>query len=296
MKFPEHKVQAWLQIHFATLLFGSAALFGRGLTLDPLIIVWGRVLFASATLGLVLGIQKKIAWAAWQENSGALIGQGLLLAFHWYSFFRAVAEAKVGLALISFASFPLFTLLLENAWYIERWRGKDLFKALLIILGNILLFGQEYTGQFPFSGIIWGLFSALSFALLAIRSKGLLQKTDAWNLSLAQDLIAFLVLSVLWWWDAAPGPKANDWYWLLLLGTVFTALAHGVYTQSLKKLKASEVSRVAALEPIYGILAAWIIFGEQLSMSSSLAGALIILAGLPLRMPMTLPQRFTKAK
>jgi len=48
------KYHGMLEIHIAVLLFGLAGLFGKLLTLPALVIVFGRTLFASLTLGAIL--------------------------------------------------------------------------------------------------------------------------------------------------------------------------------------------------------------------------------------------------
>jgi drug/metabolite transporter (DMT)-like permease len=77
-----------------------------------------------------------------------------------------------------------------------------------------------------------------------------------------------------------PQITARDWAWLVVLGIVFTALAHASFTASLQRVRMAVVGVVAALEPVYGIAAAWLLLGEQPSLLMLFGGALIIAASL----------------
>lgn len=53
------KNKSLMQIHLAVLLFGLSGLFGKFITLPPIIIVSGRVCFSSAFLFIVIKVFKR---------------------------------------------------------------------------------------------------------------------------------------------------------------------------------------------------------------------------------------------
>ncbi|MNE80670.1 EamA-like transporter family protein [compost metagenome] len=69
-----------------------------------------------------------------------------------------------------------------------------------------------------------------------------------------------------------------DWLWIALLGIFCTGLAHSLFVASLKVLKARTTAVIFALEPVYGIAFAAVLFGEQPGPRMLAGGALIILA------------------
>jgi len=72
--------------------------------------------------------------------------------------------------------------------------------------------------------------------------------------------------------------QSNDLIYLLLLGTVCTAGAYVAAVMVMKDISPFRVALASNLEPIYGILFAWIIFGEEEVMSLGFyIGAVIIL-------------------
>jgi len=68
--------------------------------------------------------------------------------------------------------------------------------------------------------------------------------------------------------------------WLLLLGTVCTAVAFAETIRIMKKLSAYLVVLAINLEPVYGIVLAYLIFGESERMTTGFyLGTLVLLAG-----------------
>lgn len=68
----------------------------------------------------------------------------------------------------------------------------------------------------------------------------------------------------------------EDSLWLFLLGVVFTGVAHACFTSSLKTVKVAAVSVAAALEPVYGMLAAGILLRESPTMTLLIRAVFII--------------------
>ena len=81
-------------------------------------------------------------------------------------------------------------------------------------------------------------------------------------------------------------PSWSDLLYLLLLATVCTAYAHTTQVEVMKHLSAFTVTLTINLEPVYGILMAFFIFGETERMTTGFyAGTLVILlsvVGFPL--------------
>ena len=69
-----------------------------------------------------------------------------------------------------------------------------------------------------------------------------------------------------------------DWLWIGLLGVFCTGVAHSLFVASLAVIKARTAAVVFALEPVYGIAMAWLIFAETPTLRMMLGGVLIIFA------------------
>ena len=69
-----------------------------------------------------------------------------------------------------------------------------------------------------------------------------------------------------------------------MLGVLCTGLAHTLFVKSLEALDARSAGMIIALEPVYAIVCAWWLFGEEPSGRMLVGASLIILATVLLAM------------
>lgn len=266
--------RALVALHLAVLLFGFAGLFGKWLPLPPATIVFGRAAVASIALTLLLPLAGGGASA--RRFEWKLLVSGALLASHWLAFFQAIQTASVAVALVGFASFPLFVLLAEAVLRQRRLRRSEWATAAVVSAGLLLVVPELSWANRIVQGLAWGTVSGLTFALLAVLNRELGARHRASVIALWQNAGAALcVLPLL---AAAPGlPDARALLLLVVLGVVCTALAHTLFVRSLRVVSAHTASVVAALEPVYGIVLAFVLLGETPS-ARTLGGAVLIVA------------------
>src|SRR5690606_10099471 len=70
-----------------------------------------------------------------------------------------------------------------------------------------------------------------------------------------------------------------DLFWIVLLGVFCTGLSHYLFVSSLTKLNARTAGLVIALEPVYAIAFAWVLFSQEPSLRM-MAGAVLIVAAI----------------
>ncbi|MEJ7670134.1 MAG: DMT family transporter [Casimicrobiaceae bacterium] len=261
-----------LALHASIVLFGFAGLFGKWIALSAVTIVVGRTLIAAATLGVVASLSRETR----SRPSLALIVNGGILALHWVAFFAAIKVSTVAIGLLGYASFPLFVLLLERVHFSRRWHGADAITALAVTLGLALLVPVDSWDSSAAPGLAWGVLSGLSFALLAVRNRGLRNTHSAIGITLWQNAFAALcLLPVLAWQGVGGTVSAESLRLLLVLGVLCTALAHTLFIASLAQLTAHTASVVAALEPVYGITLAVLLL-DEIPDWHTIAGAVLI--------------------
>lgn len=263
----------WLHIHVAVLLFGLAGLFGKFLDLAPAIIVLGRTVFAALVLGALLAWQGRLA--APGRELGFTVLTGAILAVHWVTFFQAIQVSTVAVGLLGFASFPVFVTLLEPWVFGERYRPVDFLTAVLVATGLVLVAPGLDLVDSTTRGLLWGLVSGASFAVLALVNRARVRHAPPLTLALYQNLFAALCL--------LPALFVTGWHGglreialLAFLGVFCTALAHALFIASLRVIRAQLASVVSALEPVYGITFAFVLLGERPAPSTLAGGALII--------------------
>jgi drug/metabolite transporter (DMT)-like permease len=273
------KTEGLIAINIAAVIFGSAALFGK-LDVSPFWIVAMRGAFAALALGLVGSFRKDIA-APPRSMQVTILMTGIILAVHWLTFFASVQWAGVAVATLSFAVFPLFSVLIDAGLQKRMPRFAEIMAGVAIIVAvGLLVNPQSETSSLP--GILAGLTSALTFATFGHSSKHIGRTLSPLRISFYQNAVVALSL-VPFLFFVTPAPQqAQDWLWLILLGVVTTALMHQLYFYSLRRLSANTCSGFVALEPVYAILFAALFFHEPITLWVVASAVLIIGASLVL--------------
>ncbi|WP_017297988.1 DMT family transporter [Nodosilinea nodulosa] len=270
-----HLKSALLQVHTAVFLFGLSGLFGKFLALPAPVIVLGRTGFAALALGLVLVLGQRAARLRSPKDGLGMVLLGVLLAFHWVSFFRSIQLATVAIGLLTFSSFPVFVTGLEPLLLKTPWRWRDGAIAALVVLGVALVIPDYRLGSATTLGAIWGLLSGLSFALLQLFNKGYRQRYSALAIAFYQDLFACLSLMVVTPL-AGLALGTREVGLLMVLGVLCTAVAHTLFIESLAVLRTQTASVISSLEPVYGVALAALLLGELPSFRTLLGGSLIV--------------------
>lgn len=272
-----HPGRSVLMANTATLFFGLAGVLGKLSGLPAPLITLGRVCFAGGALGL-WALAAHIPLCARRRRDGALLAlQGIILAVHWTAFFQAIVVSNVAIGLLSFSSFPLFTAALEPLILRQRPRVVETLAALLILPGVALLVPRFSLGSDITRGVLWGLLAGATFALLSVLNRGLATRYPSAMISLYQDGVAALVLApTVFLLPTAGALTPRAILLLAALGVFCTALAHTLFIASLRDLTAQLASVIAALEPVWGILFAWLALSETPTSRALLGGALIV--------------------
>lgn len=268
---------ALIGLHVGALMFGLSGIFGKLILAAPLVIVFGRALFGLAALGGAFAGHLAAQPRPSLRQAAALAGSGLLLCAHWLTFFLAVKVGNVAVATLGFASFPAFTVLLEGLLFRERIRRAEYLVVGLVCLGLVLVTPNLDFSQGATAGLFWGIASGLLFALLSLANRASVRGLDPILSAFAQNLTIVLCLAPLALFEL-PRVRALDWLWLVLLGVLCTGVAHSLFVASLQLIKARTAAVIFALEPVYGIAFAAVLFGEQPSLRMLAGGALIIFA------------------
>ncbi len=264
------------EIHLAVVLFGLAGLFGKWLILPAIVIVWGRVLFATLSLLLLLILKKRPLALQKKEDYVTLALLGLLLAVHWITFFHSIQLSTVAVGLLTFSTFPIFAVLLEPLFFKERILPADITLAVAAFGGVALVVPELDLANAVTRGALWGTVSGATFALLSILNRRTVQRYSSQQIAFYQDGVAMLLLTPLAWL-LQPAISLSDWGMLFILGVLLTAVSHTLFISGLRTVKARTAGIIASLEPVYGIIAAALLLGEIPSYRV-IAGGLIILS------------------
>lgn len=267
--------------NIATLFFGLAGVLGKLSGLPAPLITLGRVIFAGVALGAWAGATGISLRPRARRDFALLALQGVILALHWTAFFQAIVVSNVAIGLLAFSSFPLFTAALEPLLLRQRPSPPEIVAAMLILPGIYLLVPRFSLDDHATQGVLWGLLAGATFALLSVVNRGLASRYPSVMLSLYQDGIAALVLlPTAFILPLDTVFTLRGLVILVALGLFCTALAHTLFIASLRDITAQLASVIAALEPVWGILFAWLALSATPTPRTLLGGALIVGAAL----------------
>lgn len=264
-----------LQIHIAVLFFGLAGLFGKLVSQSPVIIVLGRVFFASLILGLILFYRKQqFTLKRWRDylSLGIL---GVILSIHWITFFQAIQISSVAVGLLTFSTFPVFVTFLEPFVFKEKIKLGDILLALIAFAGIALVIPRFSLDNNVTQGALWGIVSGITFAILTILNRTYVKTYSSLIIAFYQNSVATLLLLPSLF-IINPIYTANDILLLALLGIVFTGIAHSLFIQGMVSIRAQTASVIACLEPVYGICAAILLLNEMSSVKVFAGGVIIL--------------------
>jgi drug/metabolite transporter (DMT)-like permease len=265
-------------LHIGALMFGLTGVFGKLAAASPAVIVFGRAVFAVLALAVFARFASRTRWQKLRgRDARRLLLGGLLLAGHWVSFFISVKIAGVAIATLGFASFPAFTVLLEGLIFRERIRANEILLVVLVSVGLVLVTPDFDLASGATTGLLWAVASGLLFSLLSLTNRAGSAHVPPVQAALCQNVVVGLCLLPM----AAPqlsDVRPIDWLWIGLLGVFCTGLAHSLFVASLAVIKARTAAVVFAMEPVYGITIAWLLFDENPTLRMLLGGVLIIVA------------------
>lgn len=279
--------KALIQLHIAVFLAGFTAILGKLITLNEGLLVWFRLLITVVTLGAILFFRKQLIRIPFKEVL-KIFGVGVIVAIHWVTFYGSVKYANVSVALVCFSATGFFTAFFEPLILKRKISLIEVGLGLIAISGIYIIF--DFHPQYKV-GVIFGIISAVGSSLFPIYNKKLLLTYSPKILTLYELGGGLLALSVLvpFYLMQFPAayylPTITDWLWLLILAWLCTVLSFDLQLNALKKLSAFTANLTYNLEPIYGIILAFIFFKENENLHREFyIGVLLILLAVVLQM------------
>ena len=284
---PNDKLRSYLHFHVIVFIWGFTAVLGALITLDAVPLVWYRMLLASGFIYLWIKFRKKKLRLAPKRVMVMLIA-GVVIAAHWLTFFGAIKVSNVSITLALLSTGAFFTSFLEPIFYKRKVIWYEILFGLVVICGLYIIFKVETE---YIAGILLALLSAFLSAVFSLINGKLAQKEDASVISFYELLtgtaaITIYLLIITFSGSSTAGfsneffdVSAMDWTYLLILASVCTAYAFIASVAVMKHLSPYTIMLTINLEPVYGILLAFWIFGSEEAMNPEFYyGAAIILS------------------
>lgn len=257
--------KAFIQLHIAVFLAGFTAILGKLILLNEGLLVWYRLLITVIVLAGWMLYKNTL-----QKISGSdllkVAGVGLIIALHWVAFYGSIKYSNVSVALVCFSATGFFTALLEPLLLQKKMVWVELLFGLMAIAGIYIIF--DFHPQYKM-GILFGIIAAVGSALFPIFNKQLLHRFTPKTLALYElagglFLLSLLLPIYLHYFPATYYlPALQDWAWLIILAVLCTVISFDLQLNALKKISAFTANLSYNLEPVYGIILAFIFFAEN---------------------------------
>jgi len=263
--------QALIKVHISVFLAGFTGIMGALIQLNEGLLVWYRIFFTVIALFILIrwkGSLKRLPISSILK----LIGIGFLIAMHWVCFYGSIKYANVSIGLVCFASSGLFTALFEPIFTQKKISVVEVILGLISLAGIYLIFHFDVRYR---TGIMIGIGSAVLSALFSVLNKRHV------NIAAPQTVMFYelggglLILTVLmpfylrYFPTTTIFPSLKDMGWLLLLSLLCTVYAMDLMLQALRKVSAFTINLSLNLEPVYGIILAFIFFHENEKLNNS---------------------------
>lgn len=266
-----------LELHTAVLLFGLSGLFGKLLIIPAVLITLGRVIFANLAMCLFFKIRHVNVRLRAKKDYAALLLAGLLLAIHWTTFFMSVQFSTVAVAVLTYSTYPIFVTFLEPVMSKEKITLSNVIAAFVIFAGVLLIVPEFDLYNHATIGIVCGLAASMSYALISVLNRKYVGTYPGPVVTFyEQSTVAVLLLPALLFPKDVSFFSTANIALLFLLGTVFTALAHSLFTCGLKTIRAQTAGIIASLESVYGVIAAAVFLGEIPTTKEIIGGVIIL--------------------
>ena len=266
------------RLHLIVFLWGFTAILGKLIHANAEVLVFYRMLFASVFLYLFIRIIKKDSIKVSKKLLLKLVGIGSLMAFHWLFFFSSIKVSNVSIALSCLGTSTLFAALLEPLIFKRKIDVSEIVMGIVIVICISLIFKVEFQYKL---GIIYGLICALLGTIFSVFNGKLYGKTSSGNIIFYEIFGGFLVISLYYVFSGQISQigeiSYRDLALLTLLASVFTAYPMFESVNLMKYISPFTLILTVNLEPIYGIILAFFIFGESEKMSTVFYGASLVM-------------------
>ncbi|RZJ37522.1 MAG: DMT family transporter, partial [Chryseobacterium sp.] len=257
---------------------GFTAILGKLILADAQILVFYRMLFAAIFLYLYLRLIKKESIRVSRNLLFKLVGIGSVMAFHWLFFFQSIKVSNVSIALSCLSLSTLFAALIEPLIFRRKPDWAEVIIGLIIVICISLIFNAELKYK---EGIIYGILCALFGTIFSVFNGKIFGKTSSGNIIFYEIAGGWLIISLFFIFTGQISSigeiSYTDIALVILLASVFTAYPMFESVKLMKFISPFTLILTVNLEPVYGIILAFFIFGASEHMSPVFYGASFVM-------------------
>lgn len=252
-------------MHAAVLLWGFTGVLGKAISLSAPVLVWYRMLMTAVFMAFILTYRKQ--WVKVERRDmGRLALVGVLMGLHWTAFYGSIKYSTASIALVCLSTSPVFTTIFNQLIHRDQFNAKELLLGMIALLGMYFIYQFQ---QFYALGIILGIIAAILAALFTVINKSIAHKYPSrtmvfYEMGTGWLFITLLMpLQIIYVPDTVLLPQHLDWLWLVVLSLCCTVWAQSLALNALKLISSFTATLSVNLEPVYGIILAFVIYHEN---------------------------------
>lgn len=259
---------ALFRLHFIVFLWGFTAILGKLVHANAQVLVFYRMLFAAVFLFIFIRVVKKQSLRISKKIFFRLAAIGVFMAFHWFCFFYSIKISNVSIALSCLSLSTLFAAILEPIVFKRKINLPEIIMGIVMVSCISLIFKTEYHYK---EGIFFGILCALFGTIFSVFNGKIFGKTSSENIIFYEIFCGWLVLSAFYIFTGQISQVGEisyrDLALIILLASVFTAFPMLESVSLMKYISPFTLILTVNMEPIYGIILAFFIFGDSEHMS-----------------------------
>jgi RarD protein len=261
-------------------MFGSNGIVASYILLSSYEIVFLRTLIGSLFLMIVFALSKqKLQFWKNKTHLVYLVISGMAMGASWIFLFEAYARIGVSIATLAYYCGPVIVMVLSPIIFKEKLTSTKVLGFLSVIIGMLCVNVQALSQGKISWGLIFGMLSAITYAVMLIFNKKAVSITGLEN-SMCQLITSFFTVAIFI--GLKQGFSVNitqgNLMPILVLGIVNTGIGCYFYFSSIGDLPMQTVAICGYLDPLSALFFSALILGERLSLLQ-MAGVLLILGG-----------------
>jgi len=251
-------------------VLGLTGVFGKLISLSAIHLVWYRMGIAFISLAIFLAFKKQLFSVSKKDFLG-LLGVGALVTFHWLCFFESIKVSTISVAVVCLSTSSLFSALIEPFFFKRKFLFYEVIMGVVVVVALAFIMGTETK---YFWGYFYGILAAFLATLFTLFNAKYINKVGAAKITMIEMLSGVIIISCILFFQQdytvfTTKISITDLSYLIVLGTLCTAMVFVWLTEIMRHITPYSLIMAINLEPVYSIIFALIIFGDNELMSSS---------------------------
>lgn len=262
------KNSAIFRLHLIVFLWGFTAILGKLIEANAQVLTFYRMFFAAVFLFIFIRFYKKESIKVSKKLFIQLSVIGGFMAFHWFCFFYSIKVSNVSIALSCLSLSTLFASILEPIIFKRKVDISEVIMGVVIVFCMGMIFKTEFQYK---EGIFYGILTALFGTIFSVFNGKIFGKTSSGNIIFYEIFSGCIILTIFYLFTGQITHlgeiNTRDLTLIIILASVFTAFPMLESVNLMKYISPFTLILTVNLEPVYGIILAFFIFGQSEEMS-----------------------------